>query len=301
MLRGVITAIITPMKNDGTIDFIAFEKLIEFQIKSGVTGIVVIGSTGEFACLELNEKIAIIEYAIKVVNQRIKVIVGVGSAGTSEVIKFIESLNTIKQIDYIMALTPSYVRPTQEGLYQHFASLSKSSNFPIIMYNVPSRTGCNLEDNTAIRLANNFSNIVGLKDATGNIARCSYLVKHKPQNFWILSGDDATAMAFMLCGGDGVISVVSNLVPKQFSNLASCALNGKSNHEAIKFNNQIIELHSLMFIETNPIPIKWALFHVGLINTSSLRLPLTVLTKESENIVKPVVEKVISEEKYITQ
>jgi 4-hydroxy-tetrahydrodipicolinate synthase len=298
MLKGVITAIVTPFTNDYLVDFDAFDRLIELQIAGGVAGIVIIGSTGEASTLDNKEKISVIKHAINTINRRVKIIVGVGFACTSTASKFIDLANNISGIDYIMALTPSYVKPTQEGLYQHFATLARLSKAPIILYNVPSRTGCNLEDTTTLRLARDFTNIVGLKDATGDIARCCYLVKHRLPGFILLSGDDATAMAFMLCGGNGVISVVSNLVPKLFSKLCNFALEGKIS-DAIQVNGQILELHSLMFIESNPIPVKWALFNQAIINTPVLRLPLTPLTKQSQDIIGPAITLIMSDENNV--
>lgn len=298
MLRGAIVAIITPMTDSHEVDFDAFNRLIECQIAGDVTGIVVIGSTGESLSLDNEEKISVVNHAIKIVNKRVKIIVGVGFTCTNSASKFVELANNISGIDYILVSTPPYVRPTQEGMYQHVATIAKLSKVPIILYNVPSRTSSNIEDTTILRLANDFTNIVGLKDATGDMARCSYLVKHKQRRFSLLSGDDATAMAFMLCGGDGVISVVSNIAPKLFSKLSTLALNGK-NSEAIKINNQILELCDLMFIESNPIPIKWALFQQGTINTPALRLPLTTLSKESQDKIKPYLNLIIKEENEV--
>lgn len=298
MLTGVITAIVTPMKDNGDIDFQSLGNVIDFQINSGVSGIVAIGSTGEASNLDNDEKIEVIKYVINKINKRVKIIVGIGFASTQTAVKFIDLTNEIPGIDYIMALTPSYVKPTQEGLYQHFATMAKLSTVPMILYNVPSRTACNLEDKTTLRLANDFSNIVGIKDATGDISRCCYLVKHKPANFILLSGDDSTAMAFMLCGGNGVISVVSNLVPSQFSRLAAFALNGQI-QDAIKMNNQILELHRLMFVEANPIPVKWALSDLGLISFPDLRLPLTKLSQSAQDLIKPSLVQIMSEETYV--
>ena len=297
MLKGVITALVTPMINDGEIDYAALDRLIELQIAAGVAAVVSIGSTGEASNLDNDEKIAVIKHTIKQVNKRVKVIVGVGFASTQTATKFVDLLNRIDDVDYVMALTPSYVKPTQEGLYLHFAVIAKLCRAPIILYNVPGRTACNLEDKTTLRLAQDFPNIVGLKDATGDVARCSYLVKYKVPGFMLFSGDDATALAFMLCGGNGVISVVSNLVPFQFSQMAKAALAGDIS-SAIKLNNQVLELHRLMFVEANPIPVKWALHYVGVINSAECRLPLTTLTPASQEIIKPFLAEIMLGEKY---
>ncbi len=298
MLRGAITAIVTPFKDDGSIDFDGFGRLIEYQIASGVMGLVVIGSTGEALLLDDEEKLLVVRYAINTVNKRIKIIVGIGFPCTNSAGKFVELVNNIAGVDYILVSTPAYIRPTQEGMYLHIAIIAKLSKVPIILYNVPGRTSSNIQDSTILRLANDFSNIVGLKDATGDISRCCYMVKHRPKEFMLFTGDDATAMAFMLCGGDGVISVVSNVIPKLFSRLCNYALNGK-NSDAIAVNNHILELRDLMFIESNPIPIKWAVFERGIISTPVLRLPLTTLSKEYQDKIKPYLNLIIREENNV--
>lgn len=291
MLNGAITALVTPMNSEGEIDFGALDHLVEFQIENGVNGIVVLGSTGEASTLSVEEKLEVLKKVINKNDSRVKIIAGVSNANTKKAIDFTNKLNEFSGIDFIMALTPYYMKPTQEGLYNHFAQIAQISNKPVILYNVPSRTGCDLQNTTALRLAHDFTNIVGLKDATGNIERACYLVKNKPEEFMIFSGDDATAMAFMLCGGNGVISVVSNLVPKEMSQMCKFAISGDK-FSAIKINNTIMELHSEMFIEANPIPIKWALFNNGIISSPNLRLPLTTLSDTSQNKIKPTVEQI---------
>lgn len=293
MISGAITAIVTPMDNNGKIDYPAFVNLIEFQIKNDILGIVVCGSTGEAATLSVEEKIELVKYAININQNRIKIIMGVSYADTYLACEFIKMLNDIAGIDYILTVTPYYVKPTQEGLYQHFAEIARVSNKPIILYNVPSRTGCNLQDNTTVRLAKDFSNIIGLKDATGDISRVGYLVKNKPEKFALYSGDDVTALAFILSGGDGVISVVSNVVPNLFSQMCTLALTGNKK-EAIEQNNKLFELHNALFIESNPIPVKWALFNLNIINSSKLRLPLTTLTEKNCIIISQILNKIVN-------
>ncbi len=298
MLRGAITAIVTPFKDNGSVDFDALDRLIEYQIAGGIAGIVVIGSTGEALSLDDEEKLLVVRHTINTVNKRVKIVVGIGFPCTNSAGKFVELANSISGIDYLLVSTPAYVKPSQEGMYLHIATIAKLSKMPIILYNVPARTSSNIEDSTILRLANDFSNIVGLKDATGDISRCCYMVKHKPFGFMLFTGDDATAMAFMLCGGDGVISVVSNVIPKLLSKLCNYALNSKKS-EAIKVNNQIFELCDLMFIESNPIPIKWALFESAVISTPFLRLPLTILSQEYQDKIKPHLNLTICEENNV--
>ncbi|MBY0379351.1 MAG: 4-hydroxy-tetrahydrodipicolinate synthase [Burkholderiales bacterium] len=293
MLQGAITAMVTPMNEDGSIDYDSMDKLIEFQINNGISGLVVLGSTGESATLLADEKFEVIHHVLKINNCRVKIIIGINLANTIEAVKCTTKLNDIPNIDYIMALTPYYIKPTQQGLYTHFASIAKISNKPIILYNVPIRTACDLQDNTTLALARDFKNIVGLKDATGDIARICYLNYHRPKRFMLFSGDDATSLAFMLCGGDGVISVVSNLVPNQVSNMCNMAIKGDK-MTAIIANNKIIKLQSEMFIEANPIPVKWFLFHKGVISTPALRLPLTTLSTDGQVKVRDTIEQFCS-------
>jgi 4-hydroxy-tetrahydrodipicolinate synthase len=190
-----------------------------------------------------------------------------------------------------MCLTPYYVKPTQEGLYQHFAQVAMISRFPIILYNVPARTACDLADDTTLRLANDYSNIVAIKDATGEIARCSYLLAHKPNDFILLSGDDETALAYLLLGGSGLISVASNLRPKLFSQLTKAALNGDY-LTAKKLNLQLIDLSKVCFCESNPIPVKWALWFEQHLTTAHLRLPLIDLAPEYHEKIKQILAQV---------
>lgn len=293
MLKGVITAIVTPMKTGGEIDFVSLENLVKFQVDNQVCGIIVAGSTGEGDTLSDAERLLVIQRVIEVAQGRVKIIVGSGSLNTRLTGEFLERVNKIAEVDYILAGTPAYFRPTQEGLYQHYAYLSGISAHPIILYNVPGRTGCNLEDDTILKLSHDFSNIVGLKDAAGNISRCCYMVKHRRKGFALLSGDDEMALPFILCGGDGLMSVSSNLFPHQMKLLCDYALNG-NNAEAIELNKQMLELYRFMSM-SNPIPIKWALFYAGLISTPELRLPLTVFSEQLQGLCKPVLSKLLLE------
>ena len=277
MLQGCITALITPMNNSGDIDFDALQDFIEWQIESGVTGLVVNGSTGEAATLSEIEKIKLIKFVISKVDKRVAIIVGSGTASTEATLDFVQKVNNIDGVDYLMCLTPYYVKPTQEGLYLHFQAVAKSSKYPVILYNVPGRTGCNLDDKTTLRLAREHANIVGLKDATGDIRRALYLIANKPSHFTLLSGDDATALAVMLCGGAGVISVVSNIRPKQYVTMCNLAIAGDT-AKANEINRLLIGLYDLLFVEANPIPVKWGLYFEGRIKSAFLRLPLTELS-----------------------
>lgn len=298
MLKGMITALVTPMDESGAIDFVSLENLVNQQIKAGVAGLVIAGTTGEAALLNDDETYTLINKVIAINQSRVKIIIGLSSASTKFSCDYINNtLNKIKGVDYILVLTPYYIKPTQDGLYQYFMEIAKNSIHPIILYNVPGRTSCNLHNSTVIKLAQNCSNIIGLKDATGEIDRMIELVAHKPREFLLYSGDDETSLQFMLNGGDGVISVISNIIPEKFSEMCRFALNiqqdQRNQAKATALNNEIIELSELLFIESNPIPVKWALFAMDKIKSPMLRSPLTVLLPVNQKKIMPVLEKVL--------
>lgn len=276
MLQGCITAMVTPMLADGKIDFAAIDKFVEWQIESGIDGLVVGGSTGEGTTLTEVEKLELVKYIIKLNQSRIKIIVGIGSASTEAILELIKKINQISGIDYLMCSTPYYVKPTQEGLYQHFALIAKYSAFPVIIYNHPGRTGCDMQDPTIIRLAHDFENIAALKDASGDIRRCLYVTANKPENFSLFSGNDADGLAFILAGGNGVISVASNIRPKLFADMCKLAL-ALDRVKSTQINNKLLPLYDMLGCESNPIPVKWGLFFEGKLSSAHLRLPLTEL------------------------
>jgi 4-hydroxy-tetrahydrodipicolinate synthase len=295
MLKGAITALVTPMLTSSEIDFASVKKLVDYQVKNGVQGLVIAGTTGESALLDEAEKLELINYVIKINQGRVKIIVGVSGASTKFTCDYIaQHLNKISGIDFILALTPYYVKPTQDGMYEYFGSVAKVSKYPVILYNVPARTGCDLYNTTVLRLSHDFKNIIGLKDATGVIDRVIEL-KRLVSEFMVYSGDDETALEFILNGGDGVISVVSNVIPEEFSQMCNLALSndGDDKLRAQKINKKTIELSQLLFIETNPIPVKWVLFVTGQIMTSFIRSPLTQILKTSQERIQPVLEKII--------
>lgn len=293
MLNGCITALVTPMGRNGKVDYESLSRLVEFQIESKVAGLVVMGTTGESTALTTEEKLEIIRHVIRINAKRVKIIIGVGAPSTQAAIDCLQLIRDIIGIDYLMCVTPYYVKPTQEGLYLHFAALAGMTDLPIILYNVPGRTAADLSDQTTIRLATDFPNIVGLKDATGNIKRCSYLVRNRPRGFFLLSGDDGTVLQFMLAGGDGVISVASNNCPVQMVELCNYALAG--DYRAAQLVNRKLEgLYETLFCEANPIPVKWALFYQQIISSPQLRLPLTELTAPNQLKVKMVLENIFN-------
>ena len=285
MIRGVITAIVTPMNQDGEIDFDSLSNLVEFQIKNGIEGLVVAGSTGEGALLTVDEKIAIVKHVIKINKKRVKVIVAFNDIATSFAVGFTKELNAIAGIDAYLATAPAYTRPTQDGMYQHFKTIALASTRPIILYNIPGRTACDLENQTVLRLAKDHANIVGIKDATGDVTRASGLFVDRPANFAVYSGDDKTSCEFVLNGGDGVISVASNLFPGIFKDLISNALSGNK-LLVTEGNDKFLSLYKALSLESNPVALKWALFFLGIIRHDMVRLPLLPLSVPSQEQMK---------------
>lgn len=270
MFRGVFTAIVTPFSG-GNIDKKALEKLIEFQIANGVEGIVACGSTGESATLSFDEHVEFIKSAVEISGKRIKVIAGTGSNNTIEAIHLAKAAEKFK-IDGHLQITPYYNKPTQEGLYLHFKAVAQSCSLPVILYNVPSRTAVNLLPDTVIRLSE-IDNVKGIKEASGSMDQVTAILRKAPENFCVLSGDDALTLPVIAVGGHGVISTVSNVAPKDMVFMAEYCLKG--DYEAArKINFKLLPLIHAMFTETNPIPVKKALNIMGFIE-NEIRLPLS--------------------------
>lgn len=286
MFYGSLVALITPMHEEGSIDFFALEKLVDWHLENQTNGLVILGTTGESATIEHQERDKIIRCVLDRVNHRIPVVVGTGTNITKQSIELTEEAMKLGA-DAVLLVTPYYNKPTQEGLYQHYRAIAKAVPIPQILYNVPGRTCCDLLPATVARLAE-FSNIVGLKEATGNLERLKQLqALHIKMDFF--SGDDATAMEFMLMGGKGVISVVANIAPKQFHALCKAA-RSSDRAAAEKINQTLVDLYRVLFIETNPIPTKWALEKMGLIR-SGIRLPLTALSAQYHAEIDGVLQK----------
>ncbi len=273
ILTGSLVAIITPMHEDGELDLDAFRKLIDWHIKEGSNGIVVVGTTGESPTVDFDEHHLLIKTAVEHVRRRIPVIAGTGANSTREAI---ELAAYAKQIgaDMSLSVVPYYNKPTQEGLYRHFRAIAEAVDIPHLLYNVPGRTVADLHNETVLRLMG-IPNIVGLKDATGDLGRGSNLLRQIRPDFAVYSGDDATGLALMLLGARGVISVTANVAPKLMHEMCKAALAGDVAC-ARKFNDQLLGLHIDLFVEANPIPVKWALSRMGLVD-AGIRLPLTPL------------------------
>ena len=272
--RGSLVAIVTPMSEDGTLDFDALRRLIDWHIAEGTDGIVIVGTSGESPTVSHDEHCTLIRAAVEQAAGRVPVIAGTGANSTSEAIELTECAKRAGA-QAGLSVVPYYNKPTQEGLYQHYKKIAESVDLPLILYNVPGRTVADLSNDTTLRLAQ-VPGIVGLKDATGSMERAADLIRRAPKDFALYSGDDASAMPFMLLGGHGVISVTANVAPKLMHEMCEAAFAGNLTR-ARELNNALLPLHSKLFVEANPIPVKWACAELGLI-PPGLRLPLTPLS-----------------------
>lgn len=281
MFKGSLVAIVTPMHEDGGLDLERFRSLLDFHIAEGTDGVVVVGTTGESPTVDFDEHHLLMQTAVDHVAGRIPVIAGTGANSTREAIDLsIFAKNS--GVDACLSVAPYYNKPTQEGLYQHFKAIAEAVNIPHILYNVPGRTVSDIHNDTALRLAE-IPNIVGIKDATGDIGRGSDLLLRAPPDFSIYSGDDISSLALLLLGGHGVISVTANVAPRMMHDLCIAAKAGDIN-TARSINNKLLRLHNDLFIEANPIPVKWAVAKMGLIG-HGIRLPLTPLSDQYHALI----------------
>ncbi|MDR7052311.1 4-hydroxy-tetrahydrodipicolinate synthase [Duganella sp. 3397] len=282
MIKGSIVAIVTPMHADGSLDFEGLNKLIDWHIAEGTNSIVIAGTTGESATVSVEEHCALIKATVAHARGRIPIIAGAGGNSTAEAIK-LSRFAKEAGADATLQVVPYYNRPTQEGMYQHFKAIAEAVDLPVILYNVPGRTVADMSNDTILRLAK-ISNIVGVKDATGNIARGFDLLRLAPADFAVYSGDDPTAMALMLAGGAGNISVTANVMPKAMAQMCAAAIAGDV-AKAVPLNNLMFPLHQKLFIEPNPVPVKWALAEMGKM-PAGIRLPLVPLADDCHEAVR---------------
>jgi len=282
VLSGTGVALVTPFNSSMAIDEPALARVIEHVIAGGVDYIVTLGTTGETPTLSREEKIRVSRFTIDTVNNRVPVVVGAGGSDTREVIREIEKLPTDHAVA-VLSASPYYSRPSQEGLYQHYKALASASPKPVLIYNVPSRTGRNVNVSTVLRLAE-LSNIGGIKEAGGDMAQCALILRDRPADFLVVSGDDALAFPQIAIGMHGVISVVANSFPQAFSSMTRAALSGDLK-KAKKINDGLIEGYELLFAENNPAGVKAALAELGLIE-NELRLPLVPLSKAYHDLLK---------------
>ena len=282
MLTGSLVAIVTPMLEDGSLDLARFKSLIDWHIAEGTQGIVVVGTTGESPTVDFDEHKELIRVAVEHAAGRVPVIAGTGANSTAEAIELSESAKQ-SGAQYSLSVVPYYNKPTQEGMYRHFRAIAEAVDLPLILYNVPGRTVADLQNDTVLRLAE-VPNIVGIKDATANMERGSDLLRRAPGDFAVYSGEDATGLPLMLMGGRGVISVTANVAPRLMQEMCAAALSGDITR-AREANDRLLGLHTKLFVEANPIPVKWALAQMGLIEPG-IRLPLVPLSANFHEVVR---------------
>ena len=282
-IRGSIPALITPMLEDGQVDYPILRKLIDWHVAEGTDGLVIVGTSGESPTVNVDEHREILRVSVEQAAKRIPIIAGCGANSTAEAIslaKYAESIGADAQLQVV----PYYNKPTQEGLFQHFKAIAEATpKLPVILYNVPGRTVADLQHDTVMRLAQ-VPGIIGIKEATSNIERAQWLIRDVPKAFAVFSGDDATAVALMLCGGAGNISVTANVAPRQMHELCMAALRGDVK-EAMRIQFQLMPVHKNLFVEANPIPVKWAMQRMGLCGPT-LRLPMTELSESQQPVVE---------------
>lgn len=287
MITGSIVAIVTPMGEDGSLDFPGLRSLIDFHVAEGSDGIVVVGTTGESPTVDVDEHCELIRVAVDHAAGRIPVIAGTGANSTSEAVELAQYAATAGAVAHL-SVVPYYNRPTQEGLYRHFRAIAEAVDLPLILYNVPGRTVADMANDTTLRLAE-IPNIIGIKDATGSIDRACDLVERAPGDFALYTGDDMTAMAFILLGGHGTISVTANVAPRAMHEMCAAALAGDA-LKAREINARLTGLHRHLFCEANPIPVKWAVSEMGLMQPG-IRLPLTPLSDGMQPRVREAMQR----------
>ena len=282
LLQGSIVALVTPMNNHGEVDFENLKQLVEYHVQAGTDAIVSVGTTGESATLSIEENVKVILKTVEFAAGRISVIAGTGANATSEAVTMTKLLNN-SGIVGCLSVVPYYNKPTQEGMYQHFKAIAECTDIPQILYNVPGRTGSDLLPETVGRLSA-IPNIIGIKEATGDISRVQKIKQLAGKDFFVFSGDDASCLEAMKLGAEGVISVTSNVAPKAMAEMCRLARQGHFS-EAETINQRLMPLHKNLFIESNPIPVKWACYKLGLIADPTLRLPLTLLSESAQPVV----------------
>jgi 4-hydroxy-tetrahydrodipicolinate synthase len=287
LFTGTGSAIVTPFRYDDSIDFTALGNLVEFQIDNKVDYIVVLGTTGESVTLTSDEKHAVIDTVIEKVNGRVPVVVGIGGNNTQDIVSQVKTTN-FKGVDAILSVCPYYNKPSQTGIYEHYKAIASSCPVPVIIYNVPGRTGTNIAAETILRLARDFNNIIAVKEASGNIPQIMEIIKGKPENFEVISGDDALAFSIICLGGVGVISVVANAFPAEISELINLSLDYKI-EEARKVLYKLLPIMNLSFVDGNPSGIKAAL-EIKKLTTAHVRLPLVKVSSQTYSKIEEQVK-----------
>jgi len=281
-ITGSIVALVTPMFEDGSVDYPTLRKLIDWHIAEGTDCIGVVGTTGESPTVNVEEHCEIISVSVEQAKGRVPIMAGCGANSTAEAIELTRFAKKVGA-DCQLQVVPYYNKPTQEGQYQHFKAISEAVDLPMVLYNVPGRTVADMLHDTVLRLAQ-VPGIVGIKEATGNIERAQWLIRDVPKNFAVYSGDDPTAVALMLCGGQGNVSVTANIAPKLMHQLCVAAIAGDA-RTAMAIQRQLMPVHKHLFVEANPIPLKWAMARMGLCS-GAMRLPMTPLAQQNESVVE---------------
>ena len=283
-LKGLGVALITPFTRDGLVDFKALSRLVNFQIENGTSYIVALGTTAETPTLTVKEKVDVVDCILKEVKNSIPVVIGIGGNNTASVVEELKSTN-FTGISAVLSVTPYYNKPTAEGLYQHYRCLSEASPVPLILYNVPGRTGVNMSAETTLRIARDFKNVIAIKEASGNINQIEDIIKGSPEGFKVISGDDSVTSSVIELGGIGVISVFGNAFPKEMSWLVDNALAGSSLSARVKMEKDFNELFHLIFVEGNPAGVKSILHQKGMIE-NIVRLPLVPVSQKTDLLIK---------------
>ena len=290
--KGLGVALITPFTKDGLVDFEALSQLVNFQIENGTSYIVALGTTAETPTLTDKEKSEVVECIHREVKNRIPVVIGIGGNSTAKVVEELKNTD-FTGVSAVLSVTPYYNKPTGEGLYQHYKSLSEVSPVPMILYNVPGRTGVNMSAETTLRIARDFKNVIAIKEASGNINQIEEIIKGSPEGFKVISGDDSVTSSVIELGGIGVISVFGNAFPKEMSWLVDNALAGNSLNARVKMEKDFNELFHLIFVEGNPAGVKSILHQKGMIE-NTLRLPLVPVSEKTDILINEAVKKVTS-------
>lgn len=271
IFRGLGIALITPFTEQGEVDYEALQRLVEYQIENGADFLCILATTGETPCLSKEERLKIKDFIVSLVKGRLPVVVGCGGNNTAAIVEELKT-GDFRGIDGILSVCPYYNKPSQEGLYQHFKAIAGATKLPVILYNVPGRTGINMKPETTVRLAKDCQNIVAVKEASGNLEQVDEILKNKPDGFAVLSGDDSLTYPMIACGAEGVISVIGNALPKEFSRMIRLEQRGEF-EAAVKIHHKFTDLYSLLFVDGNPAGVKALLHEMGFIN-NILRLPL---------------------------
>ena len=286
---GMGIALITPFKKDGSVDFDALERLVEYQIENGTDYLVILGTTAETPTLTEEEKDEIARVVIAKTNKRLPIVMGIGGNNTRTVVEKIKSTD-LSQVDAVLSVVPYYNKPSQEGIYQHYKAIAQATSTPIVLYNVPGRTGVNMKAETILRLANEFPNIVGIKEASGNFAQIDEIIKNKPNHFMVISGDDGMTFPLITLGAVGVISVIGNAFPREFSRMVRLAMRGDL-AGAREIHYRFTELMELLFVDGNPAGVKSMLSMMGFIE-NELRLPLVPTTLKTTERMRQILDQI---------